>query len=343
VERVQPIRVGDRYVNPAFVHPPLPLPEETGADDREERGFRALIKWRMERRKYHEHVPQVERAVRQGPVGEPPRKGIAATWVGHSSLVLQVDGKTLLLDPVWSRRIGGVVKRQTEPGVAWKDLPPIDAVVQSHDHYDHLDAGTLKRLPRETPVFAPTGVGAWLRKRGFTSVVERSWWEDALLDGHRLTCVPAQHFSGRTPWGRDRTLWAGWVVEGPAGSKAYFAGDTGYFQGFRQVGEAFPGLDLALIPIGAYSPRWFMAPVHVDPPEAGQAFLDTGAREMLPIHWGTFRLADEPIDEPPRVLRAWWEEKGLSPGRLRIPKLGETVEVAPATSAPIARREPEAA
>src|SRR5205823_6140116 len=116
--------------------------------------------------------------------------------------------------------------------------PPIDALVQSHDHYDHLDASTVKRLPRQTPVFAPSGVGAWFRKRGFENVVERSWWEDALLDGHRATCVPAQHFSGRTPWGRDKTLWAGWVLEGSAGSKVYFAGDSGHFTGFRQIGEA---------------------------------------------------------------------------------------------------------
>src|SRR5581483_7499626 len=162
---------------------------------------------------------------------------------------------------------------------------------------------------------------------GFTSVVERSWWEDALLDGHRLTCVPAQHFSGRTPWGRDRTLWAGWVVEGARGSKVYFAGDSGYFAGFREIGEAFPGLDLALIPIGAYAPRWFMAPVHVDPPEAGQAFLDCGAKTLLPIHWGAFRLADEPIDEPPKVLQAWWEQQKLDPARLKVPKLGESFDI----------------
>lgn len=339
VPRLQPVRIDGRFVNPAFVHPPQRLPEEGGPapEDDEERGFRDFVKWRLERRKYAEHEPVVERVAREGPVGAPPEEGIRVTWVGHSSTILQVDGKTLLLDPVWSKRLAGVVKRHTEPGVKWEDVPPVDALVVSHDHYDHLDAATVKRLPRATPVFVPTGVASWFLKRGFTNVVERSWWEDALLDGLRLTCVPAQHFSGRTPWGRDRTLWAGWVVEGARGGKAYYAGDSGYFPGFHEIGEAFPGLDVALIPIGAYSPRWFMAPVHVDPPEGGQAFLDVGAREMIPVHWGAFRLADEPIDEPPRALREWWAQKGLEPARLRVPKLGETLEVkamraSPATS-----------
>lgn len=320
VTRTQPLVVKGRYVNPGLLGRP---PAEGG-----ENGFRQFLKWRRERRnrppRGPEHVPRAERV---GPVPAPPRAGLAATWVGHSTLVLQLDGKTLLLDPVWSDRIGTVVKRRTPPGVAWEDLPPIDAVLLSHDHYDHLDAGTLRRLPRDTPVYCPTGVGRWLRKRGFTRVQERGWWEEATLEDHRLTCVPAQHFSGRTPWDRDRTLWGGWVVEGPRGSKAYFAGDSGYFPGFREIGAAFPGLDLALIPIGAYEPRWFMSPVHVDPAQAGEAFLDVGAARMLPIHWGTFRLADEGIDEPPRVLEAWWREKGLDPARLRVPALGERVEV----------------
>jgi L-ascorbate metabolism protein UlaG (beta-lactamase superfamily) len=155
-------------------------------------------------------------------------------------------------------------------------------------------------------------------------VTERSWWESARLDDLTMTCVPAQHFSGRTLWDRDRTLWGGWVVQGPH-SSAYFAGDSGYFPGFKQVGEAFPGLDACLMPIGAYEPRWFMSAVHVDPAEGGQAFLESGARAMLPIHWGTFRLADEAVDEPPRVLQRWWREQKLDSDRLLLPKMGETL------------------
>jgi L-ascorbate metabolism protein UlaG (beta-lactamase superfamily) len=314
---MQPLLVRGRYVN---VGAPR---AEPGGDD--ESQFRKFLKWRRERRglpRLPFHVPKVP--VR-APLGPPPAAGIAATWAGHSSVVLQVDGKTYLTDPVWSDRVGSVVKRLTPPGLPWEALPRVDGLLVSHNHYDHLDAGTVARLPRATPVFCPTGVAAWFRRRGFTRVHERSWWEAAELDGHRLTCVPAQHFSGRTPWDRDKTLWGGWVVEGSRGGRAYFAGDSGYFKGFAEIGAAFPRLDLAMVPIGAYTPRWFMSPVHVDPAEAGQALLDVGARSLLPIHWGTFRLADEAIDEPPKVLLGWWREKGLDPARLRVPALGETL------------------
>ena len=314
MDRIEVARVRGRFVNPAM------------GQLRQEAHFRDFLRWQRERVKPPRtfHVPRAEPPAR---VPSPPERGVRATWVGHSTVVLQLDGRTYLTDPVWSDRVGGVVKRRTAPGVPWDALPRVDAVLLSHNHYDHLDVGTLARLPRDTPAFAPTGVGAWLRRRGWTRVVERSWWESWDLAGHRVTSVPAQHFSGRTPWDRDRTLWCGWVVEGSGGSSAYFAGDTGYFRGFADVGRAFPGLDLALVPAGAYEPRWFMGPVHVAPDEAAQAFVDAGARAMLPIHWGTFQLADEPLDAPPGALRAWWKEKGLDASRLLLPALGEAVEV----------------
>ena len=321
VERMQPLLVKGRFVN-------LGAPRRQAGEDGESE-LRRFLKWRRERRALPRlpfHVPQ---AMQQGPLPPAPEAGIAATWVGHASVILQLDGRTYLCDPVWSDRVGAVVKRLTPPGVPWDALPPVDGLVVSHNHYDHLDAPTVARLPKGTPVFCPTGVAPWFRRRGFRRVHERSWWEAAEVDGHRLTLVPAQHFSGRTLWDRDRSLWGGWVVEGHRGSTAYFAGDSGYFKGFRQIGEAFPRIDLAMIPVGAYTPRWFMSPVHVDPPEAGQAFLDVGARWMLPIHWGAFRLADEGIDDPPKVLRAWWAEKGLDPERLRVPALGERLVFPP--------------
>ena len=315
MDRIEVARVGARFVNPAVTQA------------RQEAGFRDFLKWRRERVKPPKtfHVPRAEPPAR---VPEAPARGVRATWVGHSSVLLQVDGRTYLTDPVWSERVGGVVRRRTPPGVPWDALPRIDALLLSHNHYDHLDTGTLARFPKDTPAFAPTGVGAWLRRRGWTRVVERSWWESWELAGHRVTCVPAQHFSGRTPWDRDRTLWCGWVVQGSEGSSAWFAGDTGYFRGFRDVGAAFPGLDLALIPAGAYEPRWFMGPVHVAPDEAGQAFVDSGAKAMLPIHWGAFQLADEPLDAPPGALRDWWKDHGLDASRLLLPALGEMVDVA---------------
>lgn len=325
---MQPLLVKGRYVN---VGSPRGQAGEEGESE-----LAQFLKWRRERRKLERKPFHVPKAAVEGLLPAPPEAGIAATWAGHASVVLQLDGRTYLTDPVWSDRVGGVVKRLTPPGIPWEALPPVDGLIVSHNHYDHLDAGTVARLPKGTPVFCPTGVAPWFKRRGFTRIHERSWWESAEVGGHRVTCVPAQHFSGRTLWDRDRSLWGGWVVEGSRGSKAYFAGDSGYFKGFKEIGEAFPGIDLALIPIGAYTPRWFMSPVHVDPAEAGAAFLDVGARCMLPIHWGTFRLADEAVDEPPKVLLGWWRERGLAPERLRIPALGETVALAPPRGEPAA-------
>ena len=336
--RTTPLVIKGRFVNPGFAGTaaPGPLPEEGAAGEMAEvaqpGGFRQFLKWQREHRKARRNEPKTIDVPR---VDEPPEKiapaqerGIALTWVGHSTVLLQLDGKNYLTDPVWSNRIGGVVPRKTAPGIPMSALPRIDAVLQSHNHYDHLDARTIAKLPRATPIHCTTGVGAWFRKRKFRDVTERSWWESSTTDGHDITCVPAQHFSGRTLFDRDRTLWGGWVVRGPH-SSAYFAGDSGYCAAFKEVGEAFPRLDVALMPIGAYAPRWFMGPVHVDPAEAGQAFLDCGARTMLPTHWGTFRLADEAVDEPPRVMRKWWSGNGLAAERLLLPRMGETVRVAP--------------
>lgn len=290
--------------------------------------WRDMREWRKNRPP-HPKTVDIPRSPSTPALAPAPSAGIAATWIGHSSIVLQIDGLTLLCDPVWSHRLvsGLVYPRYTPPGVAWSALPRIDAVLISHNHYDHLDAPTMQRIPRETPVFCGTNVGPWFAARGFRRVTQLGWWDAAPLGRHKVTFVPAQHFSARTAFDRDRTLWGGFVVEGSEGHVAYFAGDSGYWDGFRMIGDAFPRIDLAMIPIGAYTPRWFMAPVHVDPPEAGRAFEDTRARAMLPIHWGAFRLADETVDEPPRVLQAWWKERGLDSAKLQVPPLGGTVTI----------------
>lgn len=322
MSRTEPLRANGRFVNPGFRGSAV-----RGAVESKKPGFKDFWKWQRERPK-HPKTFVVPRAAANGPVPDAPERGVAATWVGHSSVVLQIDGLTYLTDPIWSASAGTVVRRKTPPGVPWKDLPRVDALLVSHNHYDHLDVGTIDRLLRDTPVFCPKELAPFFEKRGFFRVAELSWWEGVKHGEHRVTAVPAQHFSGRTLWDRDRTLWAGFVVQGQHGSSAFFAGDTAYMpHAFREVGEAFGGVDLALVPVGAYAPRWFMSSVHVDPPEAGQVFLDVRARHMLPIHWGTFRLADEAIDEPPRVLRAWWNEKGLPAQRLIVPALGERVEL----------------
>nr|WP_079249446.1 MBL fold metallo-hydrolase [Streptomyces sp. IMTB 2501] len=285
-----------------------------------------------------------EGAVRPGPGGlagiprlpcEPaplPRvdtRTLAVTWVGHASWVVRIGGLTVLTDPVWSRRILGTPARITPVGVPWDTLPRIDAVVISHNHYDHLDAPTLRRLPRDTPVFAPAGLGRWFRRRRFTHVTELDWWEGAELHprggaagasadggggrraGVRFDFVPAHHWSKRTLTDTCHSLWGGWVLTDADGQRLYFAGDTGYGHWFSRIGRRYPGIDLALMPIGAYDPRWWLKDVHCDPEEAVQATLDAGARRMAPMHWGTFVLSAEPVLEPLTRVRAAWEQAGL--------------------------------
>jgi L-ascorbate metabolism protein UlaG (beta-lactamase superfamily) len=249
--------------------------------------------------------------VEPGPVPEAGPGTVSVTWVGHASWVIRVGGLTVLTDPVWSRRIPATPARITPVGVAWSRLPPVDAVVISHNHYDHLDAPTVKRLPRETALFVPAGLGEWFRRRAFTRVTELDWWEAAELGGVRFDFVPAHHWSRRTLTDACRSLWGGWVLTDGTGHRVYFAGDTGYGHFFGQIARVHPGIDLALLPIGAYAPRWMLGPVHTDPEEAVRAFLDLGAAAMVPMHWATFLLSSEPPLEPLTRLLAAWEAAGL--------------------------------
>ncbi|MFD0395316.1 MBL fold metallo-hydrolase [Streptomyces nogalater] len=189
-----------------------------------------------------------------GPLPRVDTRTLAVTWAGHASWIVRIGGLTVLTDPVWSRRILGTPARITPVGVPWEALPPVDAVVISHNHYDHLDAPTLCRLPRDTPVFAPAGLGRWFRRRRFTRVTELDWWEGAELSGTRFDFVPAHHWSKRTLTDTCRSLWGGWVLTAPDGQRLYFAGDTGYGHWFSRIGRRYPGIDLALMPIGAYDP-----------------------------------------------------------------------------------------
>jgi L-ascorbate metabolism protein UlaG (beta-lactamase superfamily) len=249
--------------------------------------------------------------VAQGPLPQAGPETVAVTWVGHASWVVRIGDLTVLTDPVWSRRIPGTPARITPVGVDWSALPRVDAVVISHNHYDHLDAPTIRRLPRATPFFVPAGLGRWFRRRGFTRVTELDWWEAAELDGVRFDFVPAHHWSRRTFTDTCRSLWGGWVLADRAGRRVYFAGDTGYGRYFGEIGRAHRGIDLALLPIGAYAPRWMLGAVHTDPEEAVQAFLDLGAAAMAPMHWATFLLSGEPPLEPLTRLRAAWSAAGL--------------------------------
>jgi N-acyl-phosphatidylethanolamine-hydrolysing phospholipase D len=225
-----------------------------------------------------------------------------ATWVGHATVVLEDSGDTVFLDPHWGPR--ALVPRRLRPA-----LPPVEEfpapkfVVLSHDHYDHLDAGTVAKLGPDTTWIVPLGLGPWLRRRGVRRVFELDWFDQLEHEGWRLTCLPAQHWSNRLEHGRGRTLWASWLLEGPS-RVAYFGGDSGYFAGFREIASLAPPIDLAILSVGAFAPRWFMGWQHLAPEQAATVWRELGARRLLPVHWGTFDLADDHPDEAPLLLAA---------------------------------------
>jgi N-acyl-phosphatidylethanolamine-hydrolysing phospholipase D len=249
------------------------------------------------------------------------------TWIGHSTFLVRMDGVTFLTDPMFSERASPVSfagpKRLVAPGVPLAELPPVDFVTLSHDHYDHTDLPSIRALARRgTRFVAGLGMADLVRAAG-GAVVELDWGESVEIGPVRVHCVPAQHFSGRSLVGHGRRLWVGWVVEGPA-RRFYHAGDTGYFDGFRAVRERFGRIDVAALPIGAYDPPAIMRFVHLDPEEAVRAALDLEARHVVAMHWGTFDLTDEPLDEPPRRFRAAADAAGVGSDRTWVLAVGET-------------------
>jgi N-acyl-phosphatidylethanolamine-hydrolysing phospholipase D len=269
-----------------------------------------------------------------------PRAGfddLLATWIGHSTALLQIGGLNLITDPVFSQRAFPVQwlgpRRIMEPALPIEALPPLDLILISHSHYDHLDHPAVRQLARIHPGASwvvPLGVGDYLRAWGARRVVELDWWQTAEVVGVSVTATPARHFSARRPGDRNRTLWCGFALQ-LGDRRIYFAGDTAYHPDFGQIGARLGPFDLTLIPIGAYDPRWFMERVHVDPEEAVRIYQDLTAAHpaeplplMLGLHWGTFRLTDEPMDEPPRRTAARWREAGLPADRLWIARFGET-------------------
>jgi N-acyl-phosphatidylethanolamine-hydrolysing phospholipase D len=252
------------------------------------------------------------------------------TWIGHSTFLLQLGGLNVLTDPHFTGRASPFSfagpERLAPPGLQLEQLPPVDLVLGSHNHYDHLDEGSVRQIAAAHPqaqFVVPLGLAAWFRRRGMDRVTELDWWQAADLGAARISAVPVQHFSGRGLHDRDATLWCGLVLE-LAGRRVFFAGDSGYSKDFADIAERFPHMDLSLLPIGAYDPRWFMAPVHVDPDEAVRIHQDLRSRLSVAMHWGTFRLTAEPLDEPPQRLARALDAAGIAPERFLVFRHGET-------------------
>ena len=237
------------------------------------------------------------------------------TWIGHATLLVQLDGVNILTDPIWSDHAGPLgfgPRRLVPPGVRLEDLPPIHAVVISHDHYDHLDVHTVQQLVRlyHPTFFVPLGLRAWLAERGVREVVELDWWQRHTHRGLTFVATPAQHGSGRTLTDQNLRLWSSWAVLG-RDRRFFFAGDTGYTPGLAEIGKRLGPFDMAAIPIGGYSAYSAHHPNHVSPEEGVQLFEDVRGRLLVPMHWGTFALNREPFREPPDRLLAEALRRGL--------------------------------
>ena len=288
--------------------------------------FQDFLRWRLVDRRAHPLTPNPPRdsLPRRQPVIVSPRAESgyrSATWVGHSTVLLQLGPLNVVTDPVWSERASPMPwlgpRRVMTPAVDFDALPPIDVVLLSHNHYDHLDAATVRRIARRFPHatwLCPLGLVPILQRFGVPNVVERDWWTNVRDARFTATCTPAQHFSARGLRDRNETLWCGWVIE-TDGVRILFAGDTALHPAFGDIGALLGPFDLVMLPIGAYEPRWFMRAVHMNPDDAVAAYRalvdGAAAPPCLTLHWGTFRLTDEPVEEPPRRFARCWLAAGL--------------------------------
>ncbi len=251
----------------------------------------------------------------------------SVTWVGHATFAVHDGDDVFLTDPHFGEN-AWIPRRKFPPGIPVESVPADAFAVLSHNHYDHLDEYTVLTLPETMGWYVPLGMAGWFRKRGREDVVELDWWQSARRGRWTITCLPSQHWSRRFGQGNNETLWCSWLLDS-GDHRYYFAGDTGYFPGFSEFRRVYGAgsIDVAMLPIGAYEPRWFMKYQHLDPAEAYQAFVDLGARYLLPMHWGTFDLTDEPVDLPPRELaRVLWERGGEAE-RVRTLAIGERWKV----------------
>ncbi|MBO9129336.1 MBL fold metallo-hydrolase [Bacillus sp. 165] len=282
-----------------------------------------FIKWRRARNKKQKDTSFI---IEQSPIKQIDylqgnKSKTTITWIGHSTFLIQSDGLNILTDPVWSNKLK-VVSRISNPGLTMEDLPPIHVVLLSHGHYDHLDFTTLRKLHPDVLYLVPAGLQALFKRKGFLNVKEYSWWEAETINEVTFSFVPAQHWTRRTLFDTNRSHWGGWIIEGHE-ETVYFCGDSGYFRGFKEIGEKY-SIDIALMPIGAYEPEWFMKVSHMTPEESIKAYLDLGAHHFIPMHYGAFLLADETPKEALTRLRNEWNRLQLPWEKLHLLFLGQT-------------------
>jgi L-ascorbate metabolism protein UlaG (beta-lactamase superfamily) len=267
-------------------------------------GFSDVLKWQMDRKRVRGEWKPQDNKPGEKPLPRVEGSELRVTFINHSTALIQTEGLNIITDPIYSKRAGPFFwtgpKRFKNPGIRFEDLPKIDIILLSHNHYDHLDHKTLTKLSaRDNPLIVTAlGVPHFLAQHKITNAIELDWWQTHKInDSVTIHSVPAQHFSGRGTVDRNTSLWCGFVISTSVGN-VYFAADTGYVPVFKEIGERFGEMRVALIPIGAYIPRWFMQSVHVSPKEAVMMHKDVNSKLSIGIHHGTFRLADEGMDDP---------------------------------------------
>lgn len=284
-------------------------------------------KWSSTPAEWPKWVENTETPVLKTPTSE---NQVNISFVNHSTFLIEHKDLTILTDPVWSYRVSPVSwagpARHHAPGIKLDQLPKIDIIVISHNHYDHMDLATLKTLDQthQPLILCPLGDKALLDSQGLSNVKELDWWQEVELNKSVITFVPAQHFSGRGLFDRFESLWGGYVIQTPQQKKIFFGGDTGYSSHFKQIRTKFGPMDLSFIPIGAYEPRWFMQAMHINPAEAVSAHIDLASKQSIGIHFGTFQLTDEAIDAPLKALKASLDSNSIAPEKFITLKPGQS-------------------